>query len=114
MLPVLLDFCAQGRLSVEKVVRMGAERPSELYGIANKGYIKSGFDADLAIVDLSADFAVTEDWLKSKCGWSPYEGRTLTGKPVHTIVNGRVVVKDSEPTRAFEGRMVEFTWKPRT
>lgn len=114
MLPVLLDYCSQGRLTIEKVVRMGAERPAELYGIANKGHIKPSFDADFAIVDIGAQFTVSTDWLKSKCGWSPYEGRTLTGKPVHTIVGGRVVVRDSVPVRPFEGHMVEFTWKQKT
>jgi dihydroorotase len=112
MLPVLLDFCAQGRLTVEKVVRMGAERPAALYGVSKKGHIKPGFDADLAIVDLSRQFLVDGDWLKSKCDWSPFEGRTLTGKPIHTVIGGRLVVKDSQPKRPFEGRMVEFDWKP--
>jgi dihydroorotase len=112
ILPVLLDFCAHGRLQLEKVVRMTAERPAELYGVANKGRVAEAHDADLAVVDLGAELTVEASWIKSKCGWSPFEGRTLTGRPIHTVVGGRVVVKDSQPVRPYEGRMVQFDWKP--
>ncbi len=111
ILPALLDFHSQSKLTLEKIVRMSSERPAELYGVARKGRVAEGYDADLAIVDLRAAFTVEGRWFKSKCGWSPFEGRALTGRPVHTVVCGRVVVKDGEPNRPYEGRRVEFNWK---
>ncbi|HXH61175.1 MAG TPA: dihydroorotase [Fimbriimonadaceae bacterium] len=111
MLPVLLNWCTSGRLTVEKVVKMACERPADLYGVKNKGRIAAGYDADLAIVDLSGSFTIDKSWLKSKCGWSPFEGVELTGRPVHTVVSGTVVVEDSAPTEMKSGRMVQFTWK---
>ena len=112
ILPVLLDFVAQGRLTLEKVVRMACERPAQLYGLKGKGSIAPGFDADLAIVDPDGAQLVEREWIKSKCGWSPFEGRELKGRPVHTVVHGRVAVRDSRPDHAHVGRMAEFTWKP--
>jgi dihydroorotase len=110
LLPLLLDFHVQGRLSLDTVVRMACERPAELYGVKGKGKVEPGYDADLAIVDLGARFEVTRDWLKSKCGWSPYEGRSLTGRPVHTVVMGRLAVRDGQPVERC-GARVEFDWK---
>jgi dihydroorotase len=111
MLPVLLDFCAQGRIELSRLVQMVCERPAELYGIASKGKIEAGYDADLAIVDLSARFTVTKEWLRSKCGWSPFLGRTLRGRPVHTVVAGGLAVRDGVPEDR-RGRQVSFSWKP--
>lgn len=114
MLPLLLDFVSQGRISLETVVRMSSERPAELYGIRDRGTLVVGGWADLAVVDLSASFVVEKAWLKSKCGWSPFEGRTLRGKPVHTLVNGKIVVRDARETGAKAAKVVEFNWKDGT
>jgi dihydroorotase len=110
MLPALLEYVAQGRLALEKVVHMTAERPASLYGIADKGRVEPGYDADLAIVDLTSTVTVTKEWLKSKCGWSPFEGRTLRGRPVHTIVGGAIAMKAGSPVDRA-GKRVGFTWK---
>jgi dihydroorotase len=90
---------------------MTSERPASLYGIKDRGAIRPGAWADMAIVDINARFVVTQEWLKSKCGWSPFEGRELTGKPVHTVVNGKIVVRDAQPNAPHAGRMVDFSWK---
>lgn len=111
MLPVLLNFVTVGRLSVEKIVKMLCERPAELYGIKDKGRISVGFDADLSIVDMGSKFKVSPEWLKSKCGWSPFEGRVMCGRPVHTIVNGAVTVRDSELSGRPRGSEVAYDWK---
>jgi len=111
MLPVMLDWCAKGEISLQQIVRMTAENPARLFGVGDKGFLVEGYDADLAIVDLSATFEVTETWLQSKCGWSPYEGRRLTGKSIHTLVRGGFAVRDSNLLLAGLGRVVEFGWK---
>ncbi|MCH7903257.1 MAG: dihydroorotase [Armatimonadetes bacterium] len=111
MLPILLDWVHRSKLELEKVVKMTAERPAELFGIAGKGHIAPGYDADLAVVDLEEEFEVTKYWIQSKCRWSPFEGQFLIGKPVHTIVNGVAVVSNGVIVGEPAGRMVEFTWK---
>lgn len=111
MLPVLLDFAHHGRISLETIVRMLCERPASLYGIKSKGRIAVGYDADLAIVDVSRRWTVERAWLQSKCGWSPFEGRSLVGKPIHTVVAGKAVVMESGLVGAPSGRAVEYAWK---
>jgi dihydroorotase len=103
-LPVLLTFVARGDLSLEQVVAMTSERPANLYGVASRGRIELGYWADLAIVDIHRRFKVEREWIKSKAGWSPYEGIELTGWPEETFVSGR-------PADPSAGRMVEFEWK---
>ncbi len=112
MLPLLLNHASERRLRLEDLVRMLCERPASLYGIVGKGRVAPGFDADLAIVDLNARWTVERSWIRSKSGWSPFEGMTLTGRVVHTLVGGRFAVRDGELAGQPAGRMVEFDWKP--
>ncbi|MFX8339425.1 amidohydrolase family protein, partial [Acinetobacter baumannii] len=69
----------------------GAQR---VFGLAAKGRIALGYDADFTIVDLKRRQRIEESWLASKCGWSPFTGMTVTGWPVMTIVRGHVVMRD--------------------
>jgi dihydroorotase len=108
LLPVLLDLAAQGLLTVEDVVRVTAENPARLFGAVGKGVVMDGFDADLAIVDLSAETVVSPEWLQSKCGWSPFEGRRLAGRVVHTLVGGRFAVREAALAERGLGRAVVF------
>lgn len=112
LLPVMLDFVNEGEIALNQVVRMACERPAELFGIKNKGKIAAGYDADLAIVDLKKGFVIDQKWLLSKCGWSPFEGRTLKGFPVHTLVRGQFRVRDGELVEdRAPSRAVEYSWK---
>ena len=81
----------KGEIRIEKVVELTSANPAKIFGIKNKGELKEGFDADLIIVDMSIEKKVENDNLYTKCGWSPFDGKTLKGWPVTTIVNGEVV-----------------------
>ena len=94
LLPLMLDHVAAGRLSLQRLVDLTSAGPQRIYGMAGKGRIAVGYDADLSLVDLAARREITSDWLASKCGWSPFEGMTVTGWPLATIVRGRVVMRD--------------------
>lgn len=111
MLPVMLDWCAMGEMGVNQLVSMMCENPARIFGVKDRGFLVEGYWADLAVIDLAADFTVTADWLQSKCGWSPYEGRELIGMPVHTLVNGRFAVRDRILMERGLGEMVDFDWK---
>ncbi len=108
LLPVMLDWRHRGEIGLEQVVRMTSETPAELFGVRNKGRVWPGYDADLALVDLDGRFEVTAEWLQSKCGWSPYEGRWLTGRVVHTLVGGEFAVREGGLAGSPKGRVVEF------
>jgi dihydroorotase len=108
LLPVMLDHVAAGRLSLERLVDLAAAGPARVLGIAGKGRIVRGADADLVLVDLAARRTVEASWLRSRSGWSPYEGRRLTGWPVATVLRGEIVARDSEPIGDPTGRPVRF------
>lgn len=96
MLLLMLDHVAAGRISLERVVDLLGHGPSRIFGLRKKGAIEVGRDADFVLVDLKARREVTKDWLKSKVGWSPWEGQQLTGWPVMTVLRGKVLVRDGQ------------------
>ena len=108
MLPVMLDHVAGGRLTLERLVDLASAGPARIYGIAAKGRLALGYDADLALVDLGARRTVQPAWLASRAGWSPFEGRQLTGWPVATLVRGRLVARDGTLLGNPEGAPVRF------
>jgi dihydroorotase len=108
LLPLLLDHLAAGRLTLERLVDLTSAGAQRIYGIAGKGRIALGYDADLTLVDLEARREITADWLKSKCGWSPFEGMTVTGWPIATVIRGRVVMRDGALLGEPAGRPVRF------
>jgi dihydroorotase len=65
--------------------------PATIFNVADRGYIREGYYADMVLVDLNDPWTVTKENLLYKCGWSPFEGRTFKSKVVTTFVNGNVV-----------------------
>ena len=90
LLPAMLSLVQAGRCSLVQASRWLSEKPAALYGIANKGKIAVGRDADLAVVDLHTLRTVRDADMVSKCGWSPFRDWELTGWPVATVVAGVV------------------------
>lgn len=93
-LPVMLTHVAAGRLSLLRMVDLLGHGPSTLFDLPAKGRIAPGCDADLVLVDLQRKWTIEKNWLKSKCGWSPFEGMKATGFPVATYLRGTCVVQE--------------------
>ena len=94
-LSVLLDGAHAGRLSYERVVAVYAEGPARTYGLfPRKGSLRPGADADMVLVDPEARWTVRDEDVRSKAGWSPFAGRTLTGRAVRTYVRGTLAAED--------------------
>ena len=108
LLPLMLDHVNAGRLTLERLVDLLCAGPQRIYGIAGKGRIAVGYDADFTVVDLAAQREITGKWLASKCGWSPFEGTRVTGWPKVTIVRGRIVMREDELQGPPSGRPVRF------
>lgn len=111
LVPVLLEWVHRGELALDRFVRMACENPALLFGMSTKGFIREGYDADLTIVDLNGKLVVDRNWIQTKSRWSPYEGHTLHGRPVHTVVRGHVAVKDGELQGEPMGSTPTFDWK---
>ena len=87
----LLTAVGQEKISIEKLVQKACHNPAILFQVANRGYIKEGFQADLVLVDLDKKTTVTKDQLLYQCGWSPFEGTTFDASIEKTWVNGQLV-----------------------
>ncbi len=94
LLPLMMDHMAAGRLSLARLVDLTSAGPARIYGMRGKGAIAEGYDADLSIVDLKAKKRITNQWIASRCGWTPFDGMQVTGWPEMTVIRGRVVMRD--------------------
>jgi dihydroorotase len=108
LLPLLLDHVANGRTSLQRLVDLTSAGAQRIFGIVGKGRIAAGYDADFTIVDLKAQWTIEENWLASRCGWSPFTGKRLTGKPVGTIIRGRRVMWETSLADEAHGQPVRF------
>ncbi|MFO0414703.1 MAG: dihydroorotase [Bacteroidota bacterium] len=89
-LNIMLEFYKQGEISLEKIAEKMCHSPAILYNIEKRGFIREGYWADLAIVDLNAEWTVSKENILYKCGWSPIEGTTFHTKITQTFINGHL------------------------
>jgi len=108
LVPLMLDHVHAGRLSLERFVDLTSAGAARIYGIAGKGRVALGYDADFTLVDLKARRTITNRWIVSRCGWTPFDGRKVTGWPLATIVRGHIVMRDGELVGDPAGRPVRF------
>jgi dihydroorotase len=94
-MPLMLSQVAAGRFGICEYVRWSAANPARIWGLyPRKGVIAPGSDADIAVVDLAREWAIDDAKLQSRSRITPWNGRRVTGMPIHTIVRGRFVMKD--------------------
>jgi len=94
---ILIDAAVRGRISFPRLVQLYSERPARTYGLGpRKGFLSPGSDADLVLVDPAGSWEVEAAVIRSKAGWSPYEGRRLEGCIAATYLRGREVFANDE------------------
>ncbi len=103
----LLEFYAQGKISLEKIVEKMCHNPAILYRIKERGYIREGYFADLTLVDLNSEWTVSKENILYKCGWSPLEGTTFHNKVLSTWVNGHLAYADGLFHEEVKGKALE-------
>ena len=108
MLPTLLDFYKKNIFSLEMIVRKTSHNIAKRFQIKDRGYIREGYYADLAIIDLDASLTVNKENVLYKCGWSPFEGYTFPASVYATILNGSLVYKDGDFIENPLGMQLEF------
>jgi dihydroorotase len=108
LVPVLLDHVHAGRMTLERMVDLTSAGPARVLGIAGKGRIARGYDADLTLVDLAARRTITDAAMASRCGWTPYDGMEVNGWPIATVVRGEVVMREGELIGEPAGRPLRF------
>jgi dihydroorotase len=108
-LPLMLTQAKLGRCTIAQVANWMSTAPAKAYGISNKGAIAVGYDADLVLVDWHNYQPVLREEIKSKCGWSPFEGWNLTGWPIITIVSGQIAYQKGKFNSDVRGQALSFT-----
>jgi dihydroorotase len=103
----LLEFYAQGKISLEKIVEKMCHNPAILYRIKERGYIREGYFADLTLVDLNSEWTVSKENILYKCGWSPLEGTTFHSKVLSTWVNGHLAFAEGIFHEEVKGKALE-------
>ena len=108
VLPAMLEFYKDGKISLERIVEKMCHNPAICFQIANRGFLKEGFFADLVLVDLNHPWEVTKENILYKCGWSPFEGETFRSKITHTFVNGHIVFQNDSFDESKKGKRLMF------
>ncbi|ETA72160.1 dihydroorotase [Mesorhizobium loti] len=109
LVPIMLDHVNAGRLTLQRFVDLSSHGPQRIFGMARKGRIAAGYDADFTVVDMKRRETITNAQAGSKAGWTPYDGKEVTGWPVGTVIRGRRVMWEGEIVTPGQGRAVEFS-----
>jgi dihydroorotase len=104
----MLHYVKQGKISLEKVVEKMCHAPAECFQIAERGYIREGYFADLVLVDLNEKTKVSKENILYKCGWSPFEGFEFPASIKYTFVNGEIVYENGKVNDSVRGKRLLF------
>ena len=108
LVPIMLDHVNAGRLTLARFVDLTSAGPSRVFGVARKGRIAAGYDADITVVDMKRRETITDTWTVSRAGWTPYHGTAVTGWPIGTVIRGRKVMWDGALSGGGQGERVRF------
>jgi dihydroorotase len=105
---LMLDYYKQGTITLEKIVEKMSHAVADCFQVKERGYIREGYFADLVIVDIDDTTTVSKGNIISKCGWSPFEGKTFSSKVTHTFVNGNLVYGNGQWDESIKGQRLQF------
>ena len=108
LVPLMLTHVAEGRMSLERFVDLTSHGVNRIFGLAGKGRIAAGYDADLTVVDLSARRVIRHEDQATKVGWTPFDGFEAKGWPMATIIRGRIVMREDEVIAPSLGQPIRF------
>lgn len=107
-LVALLDKYHEGKISLEKIVEKTAHNVATLFQIEKRGFIRTGYFADLVLVDLNSAWTVEKSNIVSKCNWSPFEGHVFKSKVTDTFVSGHWAYHEGVFNEAQKGSRLSF------
>jgi len=108
-LVAMLEFVHQKKLTIEKITEKMSHALAICFQIEKRGFIREGYFADLALVDLNSPWKVDKSNILYKCGWSPFEGQTFQSKVTHTFVNGNLVYENGKFNESVKGKRLLFS-----
>lgn len=105
---LMLYYYKQGKISLEKIASKMSHAVADCFQIKDRGYIREGYHADLAIVDLAQPTKVSKENVLYKCGWSPLENFEFPASITHTFVNGNLVHENGRFNESIKGERLKF------
>ena len=105
---IMTDYFLKGKISLKKLVDLLCINPCKIFGIKNRGALKTGNIADLTIYKLNEKFMIKDEWIESKCGWTPFNGTSVDVTPYGTIINGKTTVWNQELIEKGFGKPYSF------
>lgn len=108
LVPVMLTHVNEGRLSLERFVDLTSHGANRVFGMADKGRLAVGYDADITVVDMKARRIIKHEDMATRVGWTPFDGFEAKGWPTATIIRGTVVMRDDELVAPSQGQPVRF------
>ena len=110
-LVAMLDFYHQGKISLERIAEKMCHAVAACFEIEGRGYIEEGYYADLAIVNLNKPWTVSNDNIRAKCGWSPFEGHTFKSTVEKTFISGHLAYSNGRLNESRMGMRLNFDRK---
>jgi dihydroorotase len=107
-LVAMLEFHNQGKISLEKIAEKMSHSPAIAFQIAERGFLREGYFADLVLVSLNEPWKVEKSNILAKCNWSPFEGQTFSSKVKKTFVSGELVYEGGQFNEARMGQRLTF------
>jgi dihydroorotase len=108
---LMVKYAKEGTITLEKVVEKMSHAVADCFQVADRGFIREGYFADLVMVDMNRTTRVTKENLWYKCGWSPLEGITFPAAITHTFVNGNLVYGNGNWDESYKGERLLFNRK---
>ncbi len=105
---LMIDLAKEGHISLELIAEKTAHAVADCFQIEERGYIREGYWADLAIVDLHKPLTVSKENILYQCGWSPLEGHTLSASLEHTFVSGHLAFSKGQFNESIKGKRLLF------
>jgi len=105
---LMLQYVKEGKISIEKVVEKMSHTPAICFQVAERGYIREGYYADLVLVDMNKPTTVTKENILYKCGWSPFEGHSFPSSIKYTLVNGHVAYENGKIDDTVRGKRILY------
>ena len=108
-LVTMLELVDEGVLTIQRLVELMCHNPARLFGVQQRGFLRPGYRADIAIVRPKTPWTVTSDCILSKCGWSPMEGHQYQWRVECTLCNGQTVYANGQVSASVRGEAITFS-----
>ncbi len=105
----MAELVHQGVLTIEQMVEKMCHAPAVCFQVAERGYIREGYHADLVLLNMNSPWQVQKDNILYKCGWSPFEGQVFQSAVTHTFVSGHLAYANGHFDDSILGQRLQFT-----